>query len=92
MIKENLIAERIAIEHYTSSSAISATEIPGTRVMLERILLVEEEHANDMHDLLVGPRRGGPRSWRGKLRSRSGADAYRGRIARRKGFLERLVQ
>jgi bacterioferritin len=26
---------------------------PGTRVMLEGILVVEEEHANDMHDLLV---------------------------------------
>ena len=26
---------------------------PGTRTMLEGILVVEEEHANDMHDLLV---------------------------------------
>jgi len=26
---------------------------PATRIMLERILAVEEEHANDMHDLLV---------------------------------------
>ena len=26
---------------------------PTTRVMLERILAQEEEHANDMHDLLV---------------------------------------
>jgi bacterioferritin len=26
---------------------------PTTRVVLERILAQEEEHANDMHDLLV---------------------------------------
>jgi bacterioferritin len=53
MIKENLIAERIAIEHYGELIRYFGDKDPGTRVMLERILLVEEEHANDMHDLLV---------------------------------------
>jgi bacterioferritin len=53
MIKENLIAERIAIEHYQELVRYFGNEDPGTRTMLERILLVEEEHANDMHDLLV---------------------------------------
>jgi bacterioferritin len=53
MIKENLIAERIAIEHYQELIRYFGNEDPGTRTMLERILLVEEEHANDMHDLLV---------------------------------------
>ncbi len=53
MIKENLIAERIAIEHYSELIRFFGDRDPGTRVMLERILLVEEEHANDMHDLLI---------------------------------------
>ena len=53
MIKENLIAERIAIDHYRELIRYFADNDPGTRVVLERILVVEEEHANDMHDLLV---------------------------------------
>jgi bacterioferritin len=53
MIKENLIAERIAIEHYSELIRYFGDKDPGTRVLMERILLVEEEHANDMHDLLV---------------------------------------
>jgi bacterioferritin len=53
MIKENLIAERIAIEHYQELIRYFGNQDPGTRSMLERILVVEEEHANDMHDLLV---------------------------------------
>lgn len=53
MIKENLIAERIAIDHYRELVRYFGDNDPGTRVMLEGILIVEEEHANDMHDLLV---------------------------------------
>jgi bacterioferritin len=53
MIKENLIAERIAVDHYRELIRYFGDQDPGTRLMLERILLVEEEHANDMHDLLV---------------------------------------
>jgi bacterioferritin len=53
MIKENLVAERIAIEHYQELIRYFANEDPGTRAMLEGILVVEEEHANDMSDLLV---------------------------------------
>jgi len=53
MIKENLIAERIAIDHYRELVRYFGDNDPGTRVMLEQILVVEEEHANDMHDLLV---------------------------------------
>jgi bacterioferritin len=53
MIKENLIAERIAIEHYQELVRYFGNDDPGTRTMLARILVVEEEHANDMHDLLV---------------------------------------
>ena len=53
MIKENLIAERIAIDHYRELIRYFGDNDPGTRVMLEGILVVDEEHANDMHDLLV---------------------------------------
>ena len=53
MIKENLIAERIAIEHYRELIRFFGDKDSTTRVMLEGILAVEEEHANDMHDLLV---------------------------------------
>lgn len=53
MIKENLIAERIAIETYRDMIRYFADKDPTTRTLLERILAQEEEHANDMHDLLV---------------------------------------
>jgi len=53
LIRENLIAERIAIDHYRELIRYFGDKDPGTRVMLEGILVVEEEHANDMHDLLV---------------------------------------
>jgi bacterioferritin len=53
MIKENLIAERIAIDHYRELVRYFGTHDSTTRVMLEGILAMEEEHANDMHDLLV---------------------------------------
>jgi bacterioferritin len=53
MIKENLIAERIACEHYRELIRYFADKDPTTRVMMESILTNEEEHANDMHDLLV---------------------------------------
>jgi bacterioferritin len=53
MIKENLIAERIAVDHYRELIRYFGNDDPGTRTMLEGILAVEEEHANDMHDLLV---------------------------------------
>jgi len=53
MIKENLVAERIACEHYRELIRYFADKDPTTRVMMEGILTNEEEHASDMHDLLV---------------------------------------
>jgi bacterioferritin len=53
MIKENLVAERIAIEHYRELVRFFGDKDPTTRIMLEDILSKEEEHASDMHDLLV---------------------------------------
>jgi bacterioferritin len=52
MIKEDLIAERVAIESYSEIIAWLGTGDPTTRRLMEEILAVEEEHANDMLDLL----------------------------------------
>jgi bacterioferritin len=53
MIQENLVAERIAIETYRDLIRYFAEKDPTTRSLLEKILAQEEDHANDMHDLLV---------------------------------------
>lgn len=53
MIQRNLVAERIVIEHYRELIRYFSDKDPTTRVMLEHILTEEEEHANDMHELLV---------------------------------------
>ena len=53
MIRENLVAERIACEHYRELIRYFGDDDPTTRVMMESLLSKEEEHANDMHDLLV---------------------------------------
>ena len=52
MIRENLVAERIAIESYREMIHYLGDRDTTTRRMLEEILAVEEEHADDMHDLL----------------------------------------
>ena len=53
MIKEDLVAERIAVESYTEMIRYFGDRDPTTRVLIEGILAKEEEHASDMHDLLV---------------------------------------
>jgi bacterioferritin len=53
MIRENLIAERIAVEHYRELIHYFSGHDPVTRLMLEGILAKEEEHASDMLDLLT---------------------------------------
>jgi bacterioferritin len=52
MIKENLVAERIAIDSYRESIGYLGDKDPTTRRLLETILAVEEEHADDLADLL----------------------------------------
>jgi bacterioferritin len=54
MIKENLIAERIAIESYREMVIYLAEHDPTTQRMLKEILAMEEEHADDLASLLVG--------------------------------------
>jgi len=53
MVKDNLIAERLVIEHYRELIRYFGDKDPTTRIMLEGILAEEEDHATDMHDLLV---------------------------------------
>ena len=53
MIRENLIAERIAVEHYRELVRYFGDDDPATRTMIEGILAKEEEHASDMLDLLT---------------------------------------
>lgn len=52
MIREDLVAERIAIESYTEMIRFLGSDDPTTRRMLEGILAMEEEHAEDMKSLL----------------------------------------
>ena len=52
MIRENLVAERIAIDSYREMVAYLGERDPTTRRMMEEILAVEEEHADDLVDLL----------------------------------------
>ena len=53
MIKEDLIAERIAIQTYQEIIRWLGDGDPTTKILIEQINKVEEEHANDMLDLLT---------------------------------------
>ncbi len=53
MIRENLVAERVVIEHYRELIRFFGDKDPTTRLMVEGILADEEDHASDVHDLLV---------------------------------------
>jgi len=52
MIKEDLVAERIAIDSYREMITYFGTDDPTSRRMLEGILAMEEEHADDLVSLL----------------------------------------
>lgn len=52
MIRENLVAERVAIETYSEVARWLGEDDPTTRRLVESILEVEEEHADDMAGLL----------------------------------------
>ncbi|HEY6197234.1 MAG TPA: ferritin-like domain-containing protein [Candidatus Binatia bacterium] len=52
MIKEDLVAERIAIDSYREMVRYLGNDDPTSRRMMEGILAVEEEHADDLVTLL----------------------------------------
>jgi bacterioferritin len=54
MIREDLVAERVAIESYREMILWVSDRDSTTRKILEGILAVEEEHAEDMASLLAG--------------------------------------
>ena len=54
MIKEDLVAERIAIDSYRELIQYLGDKDPTTSKMLKEILAVEEEHADELADLLAG--------------------------------------
>jgi bacterioferritin len=52
MIKEDLVAERVAIDSYGDMIRYLGDDDPTTKRMLEGILAVEEEHADDLRTLI----------------------------------------
>jgi len=52
MLREDLVAERIAIQTYREMITFFGEKDPTSRRMMEEILAVEEEHADDIADLL----------------------------------------
>ena len=68
MIKEDLVAERIAIDSYRDMITYFGTADPTTRRLMEGILAMEEEHADDLVSLLeaLGSSGPGARPWHGE--------------------------
>jgi bacterioferritin len=54
MVRENLVAERIAIDSYREMIDYIGDRDTTTKRLLEHVLAQEEEHADDMKDLLDG--------------------------------------
>lgn len=52
MVRANLVAERVAVEAYRQMITLIGDKDPSTRRMLEGILHDEEEHAEELSDLL----------------------------------------
>jgi bacterioferritin len=52
MVRANLVAERVAVESYRQMINLIGDKDPTTRRMLESILADEEEHADELADLL----------------------------------------
>jgi bacterioferritin len=53
MIREDLVAERIAVESYSEIIRWLGNDDPTTRSLMEAILKVEEEHADDLSNMLA---------------------------------------
>ena len=53
MVKEDLVAERIAVESYSEIIRYLGNDDPTTRLAMEQIMSKEEEHADDMSKLLA---------------------------------------
>jgi bacterioferritin len=71
MIKEDLVAERIAIDSYREMIVYFSVFDPTTRKMLEEITATEEEHADDLADLLQNLPKDLTKEPRGRASSRA---------------------
>jgi bacterioferritin len=79
MIEEDLVAERVAIDSYSEMVRYVGDSDPTTRRMLESILAVEEEHADDLANLLDQLGKGEPKGRRdGAKEKRAGKGAKKG--------------
>jgi len=67
MIKEDLVAERIAIDSYAEIIRYLGHDDPTTTRMLEGILAMEEEHAEDLSTLLATMQKPSARSAKGRV-------------------------
>jgi bacterioferritin len=54
MVREDLVAERVAIASYQEIVRWLGNDDPTTRRVIETILAVEEEHADDLLNILQG--------------------------------------
>ena len=52
MVREDLVAERIAVESYNEIIRYLGEDDPTTRIAMEKIMAKEEEHADDMKKIL----------------------------------------
>lgn len=52
MVREDLVAERLAIDSYNEIIKYLGNDDPTTRIAMERIMAKEEEHADDMKKIL----------------------------------------
>ncbi len=52
MIRANLVAERVAVEAYRQMVRLIGDKDPTTRRLIEEILQQEEEHAEELSDML----------------------------------------
>lgn len=85
MIREDLLAERIAVDSYREMIEFLGADDPTTRRRLEDILAVEEEHAEDLRMLIEALSRDEPPALlergtserKGGTSSASGADVVR---------------
>jgi bacterioferritin len=68
MIKEDLVAERVAIDSYAEMIRYIGEDDPTTRRMLEGILATEEEHADDLRTLIQALRTDESQASRGQER------------------------
>jgi len=73
MIREDLVAERVAIETYSEIIRWLGSDDPTTRRLMEDILKMEEEHADDLANLLqtIASRPARPRAGGGTARRRA---------------------